>query len=75
QAAVEPALVSPPLLTIVPTSATSNFTLPSTTILNPPPAFRFIFILISPFIPLYPIFLITLSIWLHVTTLTSFPLP
>ena len=60
---------------IVAISAISNFTLPSTSIVNAARGFRFILILISAFIGLYGILLMTLCIWLHISSLRSFGIP
>ncbi|MEH7490180.1 spore germination protein, partial [Priestia megaterium] len=67
QAAVEAGFVSAAVVIIVAISAISNFTLPSTSIVNAARGFRFILILISAFIGLYGILLMTLCIWLHIS--------
>ncbi|MGB3565770.1 MAG: spore germination protein, partial [Priestia megaterium] len=71
QAAVEAGFVSAAVVIIVAISAISNFTLPSTSIVNAARGFRFILILISAFIGLYGILLMTLCIWLHISSLRS----
>jgi spore germination protein KA len=60
--AVEAGFVSAAVVIIVAISAISNFTLPSTSIVNAARGFRFILILISAFIGLYGILLMTLCI-------------
>ena len=75
QAAVEAGFVSAAVVIIVAISAISNFTLPSTSIVNAARGFRFILILISAFIGLYGILLMTLCIWLHISSLRSFGIP
>ncbi|MFY2248761.1 spore germination protein [Priestia megaterium] len=75
QAAVEAGFVSAAVVIIVAISAISNFTLPSTSIVNAARGFRFILILISAFIGLYGILLMTLCIWLHISSLRSFGVP
>ncbi|MGG3196381.1 MULTISPECIES: spore germination protein [Priestia] len=75
QAAVEAGFVSAAVVIIVAISAISNFTLPSTSIVNAARGFRFILIIISAFIGLYGILLMTLCIWLHISSLRSFGVP
>ncbi|WP_160203426.1 spore germination protein [Priestia megaterium] len=75
QAAVEAGFVSAAVVIIVAISAISNFTLPSTSIVNAARGFRFILIIISAFIGLYGILLMTLCIWLHISSLRSFGIP
>lgn len=75
QAAVEAGFVSAAVVIIVAISAISNFTLPSTSIVNAARGFRFILILISAFIGLYGILLMTLCICLHISSLRSFGIP
>ncbi|MFK7681554.1 spore germination protein [Priestia megaterium] len=75
QAAVEAGFVSAAVVIIVAISAISNFTLPSTTIVNAARGFRFILIIVSAFIGLYGILLMTLCIWLHMSSLKSFGIP
>ncbi|MEJ9226636.1 spore germination protein [Priestia aryabhattai] len=75
QAAVEAGFVSAAVVIIVAISAISSFTLPSTNIVNAARGFRFILILISAFIGLYGILLMTLCIWLHISSLKSFGIP
>ncbi|RMA94990.1 spore germination protein [Priestia megaterium] len=75
QAAVEAGFVSAAVVIIVAISAISNFTLPSTSIVNAARGFRFILILISAFIGLYGILLMTLCIWIHISSLRSFGIP
>ncbi|MDC0702121.1 MULTISPECIES: spore germination protein [Priestia] len=75
QAAVEAGFVSAAIVIIVAISAISNFTLPSTSIVNAARGFRFILIIISAFIGLYGILLMTLCIWLHISSLRSFGVP
>ncbi|MEH7430034.1 spore germination protein, partial [Priestia megaterium] len=75
QAAVEAGFVSAAVVIIVAISSISNFTLPSTSIVNAARGFRFILILISAFIGLYGILLMTLCIWLHISSLRSFGIP
>jgi len=75
QAAVDAGFVSAAVVIIVAISAISNFTLPSTSIVNAARGFRFILIMISAFIGLYGILLMTLCIWLHISSLRSFGIP
>jgi len=75
QAAVDAGFVSAAVVIIVAISAISNFTLPSTSIVNAARGFRFILIMISAFIGLYGILLMTLCIWLRMSSLKSFGVP
>lgn len=75
QAAVEAGFVSAAVVIIVAISAISSFTLPSTSIVNAARGFRFILIIVSAFIGLYGILLMTLCIWLHISSLRSFGIP
>jgi len=75
QAAVEAGFVSAAVVIIVAISAISNFTLPSTSIVNAARGFRFILIIVSAFIGLYGILLMTLCICLHISSLRSFGVP
>ncbi|MCP1451069.1 spore germination protein [Priestia megaterium] len=75
QAAVEAGFVSAAVVIIVAISAISNFTLPSTSIVNAARGFRFILIIVSAFIGLYGILLMTLCICLHISSLRSFGIP
>ncbi|WP_277447985.1 spore germination protein [Priestia sp. P5] len=75
QAAVEAGFVSAAVVIIVAISAISSFTLPTTSMVNAARGFRFILIIISAFIGLYGILLMTLCIWLHMSSLRSFGIP
>lgn len=72
QAAVDAGFVSAAVVIIVAISSISSFTLPNISISSVARGFRFMLILASSFIGLYGILLVTLCIWLHMSTLRSF---
>lgn len=72
QAAVDAGFVSAAVVIIVAISSISSFTLPNISISSVARGFRFMLILAASFIGLYGILLVTLCIWLHMSTLRSF---